>query len=110
MLLKVENQLGHGLLGHLRPIGQRAHGGSVVVEVLEHHAMGAADCCVALLGQTKRDPSPALWGARSVQTEGVEPLPGPSFCPIRTLARCVVRLSENGQPDASRWPRKPTQC
>ena len=55
MRLQVLNELRHGLLGHLGPLGEEAHGCSGVVEVLEDRAVCRADHPVPPFRQSSND-------------------------------------------------------
>jgi hypothetical protein len=53
--LEVAHELGHRLLGHLRPVGQGADRGAGVVQVLEHRAVRRPHLGVAPLGEPGQD-------------------------------------------------------
>ena len=54
-VLEVADELGHGLLGHLRAVGEHAHRRPGVVQVLEHRRVGGAHVPVPPFGEPGDD-------------------------------------------------------
>ena len=54
-LLEVADEFGHGLLGHLRAVGEHAHRRPGVVQVLEHRRVGGAHVPVPPFGEPGDD-------------------------------------------------------